>query len=97
MAGGYGVLPRVVPRGWGTPRIQGDYRLHSVIVASLLTSTELDKLTEGVLAKLRPLPLVQREIVIRRLVEYDERARQRSPRFSPASRLALAVRRDGVM
>jgi hypothetical protein len=67
-------------------------------IANLLTADELDKLTRSVLAKLRPLSLVQREIVMRALLEDDDRARQRSSRgFSPSSTLAMTVRRDGVM
>ena len=38
-------------------------------VASLLTATELEKLTLSVLAKLRPFSLVQRDTVIREILE----------------------------
>jgi hypothetical protein len=48
-------------------------------------------------AQLRRVSLVQRETIIRALVEDDERARQRSPGdFIPSTTLAMAVRRDGV-
>jgi hypothetical protein len=76
--------------------ITGDYALP---VAGLLTSTELEKLTLGVLAKLRPLSLVQRDTVIREIREdYDRGRRHSRSRFSSYSTtLAGAVRRDGVM
>lgn len=75
--------------------IRGDYTLP---VASLLPADELEKLTRSMVDKMRPLPLVQREIVIRRLVDYDERARRHSPQgVTPSTTLAMVVRRDGVM
>jgi hypothetical protein len=76
--------------------IQGDYTLG---VANLLTADELEKLTRSVLAKLRPLSLVQRETVIREILEdYDRDRRHSRSRFSSYSTtLAGAVRRDGVM
>ena len=73
--------------------IRGDYTLP---VGSLLTTDELDKLTRSVLAKLRPLALVQRETVIRAVLEDDYRAR-RSYGFGSTTSFAAAVRRDGVM
>ncbi|MDP9276453.1 MAG: hypothetical protein M3O99_12785 [Chloroflexota bacterium] len=62
-----------------------------------MTTDELEKVTGSVLAKLRPLSRVQRESVIRRILEADERARRHSSRGWTPSTLAAAVRRDGVM
>lgn len=69
------------------------------IVADLLTSTELERLTLSVLAKPRPLSLVQRDVVIREILnDYDRERRHTRGRFSPfPGTLAGAVRRDGVM
>ena len=79
----------------GRPRcIQGDYTLR---VATLLTSDELEKIKRSTLDKLRPLSLVQREIVIRAILEDDDRFRRRHRGFNAASSFALTVRRDGVM
>lgn len=68
-------------------------------VASLLTSTGLERLTQSMLAKLRPLSLVQRDTVIREILEdYDRERRHSRSRFSSSSTtLAGAIRRDGVM
>ncbi len=66
-------------------------------VANLLTTDELEKVTLSMVAKLRPLSLVQRETVIRAVLEDDERARRRRRGSSPSTTFALAVRRDSVM
>ncbi|MDP9274377.1 MAG: hypothetical protein M3O99_02125 [Chloroflexota bacterium] len=69
--------------------------VYTLRVANLLTTDELEKLTRSVLAKLRPLPLVQRETVIRAILEADNKAR-RSRGFVSTTSFAAAVRRDGV-
>jgi hypothetical protein len=67
-------------------------------VANILTSDELDKLTRSVLAKLRPLSSVQRETVIRQILEVDDWRRRHHRRgFTPPTTFAAAIRRDGVM
>jgi len=75
--------------------IQGDYTRH---VADLLTSTELEKLTRSMLARLRPLSLVQRETVIRAILEDDDRVRRRHRRIQSLEHLRLrgAARRSDV-
>ena len=62
-------------------------------VANLLTSDELDKLTRSVLAKLRPLSSVQRETVIRQILEVDDWRRRHHRRgFTPPTTFAAAIR-----
>ena len=77
----------------GRPCIQGDY---VPLVANLLTADALEKITRSVLAKLRPLARIQRETVIRAVLEDDYRAR-RSHGFGSTTTFAAAVQRDGVM
>jgi hypothetical protein len=67
-------------------------------VGSLLTTDKLDKLTRSMAAKLRPLSLAQREVVIRRILEADDWARRHSGRgWTRSTTLAATIRRDGVM